>query len=446
MKIQILTDSSAVEDFVCRFKKRLAGTDIELPDSVARKIKEIFGKQMTPLEVARRIVSDVESKGDDAVAEYTRKIDGVDLSPADFRVSEAEIKRASSSLSKDLAGAIEEARGSIAWFQERILPERRTVDAGKITMNVVPLASAGVNVPAGEAPHPSTVLMCAVPASVAGVERIVVVTPPGKNGSVNPAILAACSVSGVSEVYRIGGAQAIAALGLGTKTIPQVDKVVGPGNIFVTLAKREIYGRAGIDMLAGPTEVVIVADETARSDFAAADMIAQAEHGPMCAAVLITTSKKVAEAVTNEINKQLKALDRRETAEASLGGCSAIIVVKDRSAALKLADELAPEHLELMMEDAAAAAGDIRNAGAVFVGDYTPETIGDYCAGPSHVLPTGGSARFFSGLSVYDFFRRFSVMQFSRNELKKKADTARRLAKAEGLTGHIRSLDIRFGD
>lgn len=446
MKIQILTGSSAVEDFVSRFRKRLAGTDIELPDSVASKIKEVFGNQLTPLEVVRRIVSDVESRGDEAVAEYTRKIDGVDLSPSDFRVTEAEIKKASSSLSKDLAGAIEEARESIAWFQECILPERRTVDVGKITMNVVPLASAGINVPGARAPHPSTVLMCAVPASVAGVERIVVVTPPGKDGSVNPAILAACSVSGVSEVYRIGGAQAIAALGLGTKTIPQVGKVVGPGNMFVTLAKREIYGRAGIDMLAGDTEVVIVADETARPDFTAADMIAQAEHGPMCAAVLITTSKKVAKAVTNEIDKQLKALDRRETAETSLAGCSAIIVVKDRSAALKLADEFAPEHLELMMKDAAAAAGDIRNAGAIFVGDYTPEAIGDYCAGPSHVLPTGGSARFFSGLSVYDFYRRFSSMQFSKDELKKKAETARRLAEAEGLTGHIRSLDVRLED
>ncbi len=449
MKIPLLTDGAGITSFVSRFKKRLAGTDVGVPKQVAARIEKIFGERLSPLEVVRRIVSDVESRGDEAVAEYTRKIDGVDLSPSDFRVDEKEIKEASSAIPKELAQAINKARDNIVKFQESIAPNQTfsTGDKGsEITTNIVPLSSAGINAPAGEAPHPSTVLMCAGPASVAGVPRIVVATPPGKSGTVNPAILAACAASGVSEVYRIGGAQAIAALGLGTKTIPQVDKVVGPGNIFVALAKKEIYGRAGIEMLAGPTEVVIVADETARPEFAAADMIAQAEHGPMCAAVLITASEKIADAITNEISKQLETLERSETIEASLSGSSAMIVVKNRDEALALANDLAPEHLELMINNAGDAAKGIRNAGAIFVGDYTPEAVGDYSAGPSHVLPTGGSARFCSGLSVYDFYRRFSVMEFSKDALKKQAETIRQLAGAEGLTGHLRSLDIRFED
>lgn len=445
--MKTLTDPSDIRDFISRFGRRLAGTDVELPEEVAKKVREIFGEDLSAAEAARRIVDDVERGGDRAVIEYTKKIDGVELSPSDLRVGEDEIEKAQSVISKELAGAIDDARDNITRFQESIAPECPSPtgpDGAKISMNIVPLSSVGINAPAGEAPHPSTVLMCTVPASVAGVKRIAVVTPPARDGSVNPNILAACAACGVNEVYRVGGAQAIAALACGTETIPRVDKVVGPGNIFVTLAKKEIYGRAGIEMLAGPTEVVIVADESARADFIAADMLAQAEHGPMCAAVLVTASSRLAEEVQRELDRQIKTLERRGTAEASLAGSSAIIIVGDEAAALETANELAPEHLGLMLENASDAAGKIRNAGAVFVGPYTPEALGDYSAGPSHVLPTGGSARFSSGLSVYDFYRRFCVMEFSRDGLRKHAGIIRQLARAEGLTGHLRSLEIRL--
>ncbi len=445
--MKILTDSSDIRDFINRFGRRLAETDVELPEETAKRIREIFGEDLSASEVARRIVGDVERGGDSALIEYTKKIDGVELSPSDLRVAEDEIRKASSAIPKELAGAIDSARDNITRFQEGIVPEcppPTGTDGAKISLNIVPLSSAGINAPAGEAPHPSTVLMCAVPASVAGVKRIVVVTPPSRDGSVNPSILAACAACGVNEVYRVGGAQAIAALACGTETIPRVDKVVGPGNIFVTLAKKEIYGRAGIEMLAGPTEVVIVADESARVDFIAADMLAQAEHGPMCAAVLVTTSSGLAEEVQRELETQVKTLERRGVAEAALAGSSAIIVVEDEAAAIETANELAPEHLGLMLKNASDAAGKIRNAGAVFVGPYTPEALGDYSAGPSHVLPTGGSARFSSGLSVYDFYRRFCVMEFSKDALRKQADTIRQLACTEGLTGHLRSLEIRI--
>jgi histidinol dehydrogenase len=273
-----------------------------------------------------------------------------------------------------------------------------------------------------------------------------VATPPGKDGSVPPAILAACKAAGVNEVYRAGGAQAVAALAFGTDSIPRVDKVVGPGDIFVTLAKKEISDVAGIDILAGPSEVVIVADETADPRFIAADMLSQAEHGPLAAAVLVTVSADLAEKVRRGLSKQLNQLERKGVAREALSRTSAALVVKDSEKALEIADELAPEHLELMLKNASEAAASVRNAGAVFVGPYTPTVVGDYAAGPSHVLPTGGTARFMSGLSVYDFYRRFSVIEYSKKALEKQSAIIQSLAEAEGLTAHLRSLEARFSD
>jgi histidinol dehydrogenase len=445
----ILSEDRDIRAFIERFKDRLAGADAALPESVAAKIEEVFGERLSAVQVVRQIIDDVRLRGDDALIELTEKIDGVRVAPDALRVSDEEISRASMEIPGELANAIGAARDNIARFQQAIAPEEvRPVegDGGTLGIRFVPLASAGIYAPGGRAPYPSTVLMCAVPASVAGVERIALVTPPGEDGAVNQAILAACAAAGVTEVYRAGGAQAIAALACGTETIPRVDKIVGPGNIFVTLAKKEILGQAGIDMLCGPSEVVVVADSGARADFIAADMLGQAEHGPMAGAVAVTTSRKQAEAIMSEIGKQLSTLDRRETAEESLAAFGAIIVVENVGEALEAANQLAPEHLELMVENPSDAVGKVRNAGAVFLGAYTPEVIGDYTAGPSHVLPTGGSARFFSGLSVYDFLRRFSVMEFTEDALRAQADLVRALAAAEGLTAHLRSLEIRLGE
>jgi histidinol dehydrogenase len=447
--MRILSKPQEIADFVARFRERLSGAQEDLSESVTARIEKIFGERLSAVEVVRRIVSDVRERGDQALIELTRRIDRTRLSAADLRVSEDDIRKASSEIPGELSHAIETARHNIARFQQQILPaqpEPVSKAGGTMGIRVMPIASVGINAPGMEAPHPSTVLMCAVPASVAGVKRIAVTTPPGRNGSVNPVILAACAAAGVTEVYRIGGAQAIAALAYGTETIPGVDKIVGPGNIFVTLAKKEILGHTGIDMLCGPSEIVVVADDSARAEFVAADMLAQAEHGPMCAAIAVTTSPERAEAIVSEIERQVRTLERRKPAEESLAGFGAVILAKDVDAALRTADDLAPEHLELMIENAAEAVSKVSNAGAVFVGEYTPEVVGDYTAGPSHVLPTGGSARFFSGLSVYDFMRRFSVIEFSERGLKSEAEAVRRLAAAEGLTAHLRSLEIRFGN
>jgi histidinol dehydrogenase len=310
-----------------------------------------------------------------------------------------------------------------------------------------PLSSVGVYAPGGYAPLASSVLMCAVPASVAGVERIAVATPPSGDGSVNPHILAACRVCGVSQVYRVGGAQAIAALAYGTEAILGVDKIVGPGNMFVNLAKMSVAGSVGIDMPAGPTEVVIISDSTARPDLVAADLLAQAEHAPMCPAAVVTTSRIVAEGIQEELRCQLGNMKESGfVRESLLSGLSAIIVVGTVREAIEIANELAPEHLELVVARPRAFVKYVRNAGAVFLGPYTPEAIGDYSAGPSHVLPTGGAARFCSGLSVYDFLRRFSVMEFSREALRGHAAIVRELARAEGMAEHLRSFEKRLED
>ena len=305
-----------------------------------------------------------------------------------------------------------------------------------------PLAAVGMYVPGGKATYPSTVLMNAIPAKVAGVERLVM-TVPAPRGEMNPNVLIAAAIAGVDEIYKIGGVQAIAALAFGTETIPKVDKIVGPGNIYVAVAKKLVFGYVDIDMIAGPSEILIVADETADPAFVAADMLSQAEHDERASAILVTPSKKIAEAVDKEIAKQLPSLKRKEIVEKSINGYGIIIVVKDLMEAVRIANEIAPEHLELSVENPDELLGLIKNAGAIFLGHYTPEAVGDYVAGPSHTLPTGGTARFFSPLSVEDFLKRSSVISYPADELPRVAGYIERLAGMEGLEAHAKSVRIR---
>ena len=412
----------------------------------SEKTVAVFGEPLSPIECVRRIISDVRERGDDAVAEYTRKLDGADISPESFRVSRDEIRDAYDSVADPFKEALAQTKENIWRFQEHIRLRTPTPFRGRygdiLSAQYMPLRRVGVYVPGGKAAYPSTVLMAAIPAQVANVSEIAVVSPCGPDGKVRAETLAAAHEAGISEVYRIGGAQAIAALAIGTPAIPRVDKIVGPGNIFVTLAKREVYGEVDLDMLAGPSEILIIADETANPRFLAADLLSQAEHNP-AAAVLLTTSEGVAECTLEEIAKQLVSLSRGPAARDCLERYGFVAVTKDLDQAVDLANQFAPEHLEVVVDMPKAILPKLHAAGAIFVGEYTPEPVGDYLAGPSHVLPTGGTARFFSGLSVNDFLRRASVLIYSEDALRKAAAQVDILARAEGLDAHARAVTIR---
>ena len=411
------------------------------------KTVSVFGEPLSPVEAVRKILRDVGERGDAAVAEYTRKLDGAALTPDRFAVPQKEIAAAYDSVSDDLKAALAKAGDNIRRFQEQIKLASpapvRNAEGGTISVQYRPLRRVGIYVPGGRAAYPSTVLMTAIPAGVAGVDEIAIVTPCRPDGEVRPETLAAAHVAGVTEIYRIGGAQAIAALAYGTETIPRVDKIVGPGNIFVTLAKREVYGEVDLDMLAGPSEVLVVADGAANPRFIAADLLSQAEHDP-AAAVLLTPDEDIARRTLEEIEKQLADLSRAAAARECLERYGFIGVTRDLDQAVRLANQFAPEHLELAVEGPEKLLPRIRSAGAVFLGAYTPEPVGDYLAGPSHVLPTGGTARFFSGLSVNDFLRRSSVVSYSKDALRRAAPGVETLARAEGLDAHARAAAIRF--
>jgi histidinol dehydrogenase len=412
-----------------------------------RKTLDVFGAPLTPVEVVRKILADVKAGGDRAVREYCRKLDGVDLSLERFRVSAAEIEAAYKSAPAALKESIKRARENIERFQRHIKPQTPPpligADGGELRVEYRPLRRVAVYVPGGRASYPSTVLMTAVPALVAGVPEVVMATPCGPDGVVRPETLAAARIAGVKEVYRIGGAQAIGALAYGTKAVPRVDKIVGPGNIFVTLAKREIYGDCGIEMLAGPSEVLIIADDSANPRFVAADLLSQAEHDP-ASSVLLTPSEDLARRVMEELERQLPLLSREKAARDGLERYGLIGVTRDLAQAVELANQFAPEHLELAVKDPDALLPGITCAGAVFLGHFTPEPVGDYIAGPSHVLPTGGTARFSSGLSVNDFLRRMSVLKYSKAALQKAVHDVEIIARSEGLDAHARSATIRF--
>jgi histidinol dehydrogenase len=391
------------------------------------------------------IIDDVRCRGDAALIEYTARFDGVQLQLSELRVDEATLRRSAKTVDQLLIEALREAISNVRAFHERQREsswEMSTAPGVKLGQRVTAIERAGLYVPGGTAAYPSSVVMNVVPAQVAGVDRIVVATPP-RTLSENPAVAAALLELGVTEIYAVGGAQAIAALAYGTETIPRVDKITGPGNKYVAAAKKLVFGAVGIDSIAGPSEVVIIADETARADFIAADLLAQSEHAEDASAILITTSESLAHAVAAEVAVQTESLPRRKIVEQSLARYGAIIVVDSMTEACAIVEELAPEHLEIMTRDDEAVGTSIRHAGAIFFGSYTPEAVGDYFAGPNHVLPTGRAARFSSALGVYDFVKRTSVLRYSREELARSTQKIVTLAQAEGLEAHARSALIR---
>ena len=397
-------------------------------------------------KAARAIVDDVAARGDAALIEATRKFDRLDLDAKGLRVSASDIAAAVKACDAKTLEALKFARDRIETFHRRQLPkdERFTDDAGvELGWRWSPIEAVGLYVPGGTAAYPSSVLMNAVPASVAGVSRLVMVVP-SPDGKLNPLVLAAAQLGGVSEIYRVGGAQAVAALAYGTATIAPVAKIVGPGNAYVAAAKRLVFGKVGIDMIAGPSEVLVIADDTGNADWIAADLLAQAEHDESAQAILITSSRRLAEEVARAVASQLATLPRATIAGKSWNDFGAIILVDEITQAVALADAIAAEHLEIMTDDAEAFAAKIRNAGAIFLGAHTPEAIGDYVGGSNHVLPTARSARFSSGLSVLDFMKRTSILKCGPEQLRALGPAAMTLGQAEGLEAHSRSVGLRL--
>lgn len=391
------------------------------------------------------ILNNVKQNGDDAVREYTLKFDG--HMPSKFEISREEIDSSPDKCDRDFILALYKAADNIRDFHARqkqqswLEPKQNGVILGQ---RIRGLKRVGVYVPGGTAAYPSSVLMNVIPAKIAGVKEIVMVTPPQKDGTANPDILAAAKIAGVDRVFLIGGAQAVAALAYGTQSVPKVDKIVGPGNIFVATAKKLLYGTVDIDMIAGPSEILIVADKSANPKFLAADLMSQAEHDKMASAILLTTSEETANETAKELSRQMQTLERRDIIEQSLNDFGAIIVCKDISEAVDFANELAPEHLELAVENPMEYIGRVDNAGSVFLGHYSPEPLGDYFAGPNHVLPTSGTARFFSPLSVDSFIKKSSFIYYTESALSEAKDDIIKLAETEGLTAHANSIKVRF--
>jgi len=397
-------------------------------------------------DAVRTIIADVIARGDDALIELTRKFDRLDLSKSGLRVSPAEIDASEKACDQAALDALALARDRIeAYHQNQKPTDARYTDAVGVELGAkwTAIEAVGLYVPGGTAAYPSSVLMNAVPAKVAGCERLVMVVP-SPDSKLAPLVLAAAKLAGVDEVYRIGGAQAVAALAYGTQTIAPVAKIVGPGNAYVAAAKRLVFGKVGIDMIAGPSEVLILADKTGNADWIAADLLAQAEHDPSAQSILITDDADLADAVTRSVDSQLNGLPRADVAGASWRDFGAIILVPKLSDALPLADRIAPEHLEIVAAEADALAARVRNAGAIFIGAHTPEAIGDYVGGSNHVLPTARSARFSSGLGVLDFMKRTSILKCGPEQLRVLGPAAIALGEAEGLTAHARSVSIRL--
>lgn len=398
-------------------------------------------------KTVRDILEDVKLRKDAALFDYTQKFDHVSLTASNVRVTEAEMEEALKEVPQEFIGVLERAAENIrvfhekqkrlSWFDTR---ENGTLLGQKFT----PLQTVGVYVPGGKAAYPSSVLMNIIPAKVAGVERIVMVTPPGKDGRVNPGTLAAAKVAGVDEVYKVGGAQAIAALAYGTESIPKADKICGPGNIFVALAKKAVYGQVSIDSIAGPSEILVLADETANPSYVAADLLSQAEHDEMASSIMITTSKELAEKVSAEVERMTEQLERKEIIRKSLDNFGMIFVAETMADAIDAANEIASEHLEILTKNPYETMTKIKNAGAIFLGEYSSEPLGDYFAGPNHILPTNGTTKFFSPLNVDDFVKKSSIISYSYDALKEVHEDIIYFAKQEGLTAHANSIAVRF--
>lgn len=409
-----------------------------------------LGFKKKDLAAVNRIIADVKKNGDMALIRYVNRFDSPKLGIQSLKVTPAEWKQAAKNVSRAFMRALNRAFVQIEAFHQKQLTQSwlDTSKAGKLLGQLVnPVDSAGVYVPGGtggKTPLVSSVLMGAIPAKIAGVRKISLVTPPDKDGAVNPHILVAAKKVGVDAVYKIGSAWAIAALAYGTETIPQCNVIVGPGNIYVTLAKKILAGTVGIDIIAGPSEILIIADSTATPAFIAADLLSQAEHDRMASAVMVTTSAKLAQAVAEAVDKQLEKLARRDIAGKSIETYGAIMIVPDIETAFEFANRIAPEHLELHIQQPLEQIGRIQNAGAVFIGDYTPEPVGDYIAGPNHVLPTAGTARFASALSVDNFIKKTSLIYYSKEAFRKEAADIMRLAATEGLDAHANSVKVRL--
>ncbi|MDV2886234.1 histidinol dehydrogenase [Alkalihalophilus pseudofirmus] len=419
---------------------------IEVTDSVSLK-RDLDAGTSEQREAVDAIIEEVRKRGDQALFSYTEKFDGAKLDA--LLVEESEFLAAYERLDPGVLKAIREAIENIRDFHQRQVQQSwmTTKEDGTILgQKVTPLDAVGLYVPGGKAAYPSSIMMNVIPAQAAGVGRISIVTPPQKDGTIPASVLVTAKELGVTSIYKVGGAQAIAALAYGTETIQAVDKITGPGNIFVALAKRAVFGRVDIDMIAGPSEIVVLADENANAQYIAADLLSQAEHDERASAVLVTPSSELAEAVKIAVEKQLETLPKREIAAASIRDYGAVYVTKDLNEAVDVTNELAPEHLELLTDDAMALVGRIRHAGAIFVGPYSSEPVGDYFAGPNHVLPTNGTARFSSPLSVDDFVKKSSIISYSKQALKQNGASISALARLEGLEAHARAIDIRLED
>ncbi len=426
--------------------KKPAFDTVELGEKAKARIAAAFGEELTAAQVVERIVGDVRAEGDKALLAYTEKIDGVRLEAQDLEIKESEVDAAYRQVDADTLNSLRKAIQNVQSFHAEQLPKTwlTTREYGSMLgQKCIPLERVGMYVPGGTAAYPSSVVMNAVPAAVAGVKEIIMVVPPARDGSINPLYLIAAREAGVTRIFKAGGAQAVAALAFGTDTIPKVDKITGPGNIFVTLAKKAVYGYCDIDMLAGPSEILIVADQTAEPRYIAADMLSQAEHDVLASSIVITDSRELADKVRQAVEQQLALLPRKEIAALALERNGLIVVTDTLQAAMELANLSAPEHLEIITAEPFRLLPYVRHAGAVFLGPYSPEPLGDYFAGPNHVLPTGGTARFYSVLNVETFMKKTSIISYTPEALAAVSADIIRLAEAEGLTAHARAIQIR---
>ena len=443
--MKIVKASELGEAAINKLLQKPAFDEVELSPKIREANKATFGKDMTAAELVAQIVRDVRFEGDKAVLRYTKLIDKVDCDIKDLLVAEEEFAEAEAQADPQVVESLKKAAENVRRYHEEQKPNSWMTyreHGSLLGQSLIPLDRVGIYVPGGTAAYPSSVIMNAMPAVVAGVGEIVMMVPP-KNGAINPYVLIAARLAGVKKIYKIGGAQAIAALAFGTETIPRVDKITGPGNIFVTLAKKEVYGHVDIDMLAGPSEILIVADDSADPVYTAADMLSQAEHDPLASSIVITDSEKLARQVAIEAENQLQKLPRQEIARASIERNGLIVIADDMMQALRFANTSAPEHLELLTREPFQLLPYVRHAGAVFLGAYSPEPLGDYFAGPNHVLPTGGTARYYSVLNVETFMKRTSLISYTQPALEAVSEDIIRLAETEGLQAHANAIRLR---
>ena len=422
---------------------------IETNDLNNEFLKKVLNRSQFEFEDVNKVVNDIlqdiKNRKDEALRYYTEKFDGVEID--DFLVKDEEIEEAFSKVSEELKEALTKAKENIEKFHKKQIRKSYSLTEGEdiiLSQLINPIERVGIYVPGGSASYPSTVLMNAIPAKIAGVKELIMISPPDKNGKIKDNILVAAKLAGVNKIYKIGGAQGIAALAFGTESINKVNKIVGPGNIYVAMAKAKVSGYVGIDMIAGPSEILIIADESANAEFIAADLISQAEHDEMAASILVTDSLSLAQRVKEELQIQTEKLSRKEIINKSLSCYGAIIVTNSLSASIDIANEIAPEHLEILTKDPFSVYKSIKNAGAIFLGEYSPEPLGDYFAGTNHTLPTSAASKFASALSVDDFIKKTSLIYYSKEALYKSKEYIMQIAESEGLTGHKNSVAIRF--